>query len=174
MMDERSYETHRAFHSLEAAVVMINKDIFMDLGWQHLAYDQYGIKEIREAHDRGELTDESLGAWEDIDSGDGHRVAAGNLTHLLREQRDIAPAGYLRIIELERGFAAQLSAQAGNPIPGGIPFRRSQPTGDLTAFADRWKWIENDIFGVWAWMTPAGREHFTSMSLDELSREAQK
>jgi hypothetical protein len=109
----------------EDTFVEMQKEIFMDLGWQLHAYDQGGIAEMRRLAEAGELTPEQLEAWEDIASGDPERIAQGNEALVIREQRDILQNEYDEMLDRPLGdvMTYVFSVIAPSPVPDGRPFR---------------------------------------------------
>ncbi len=105
----------------------MQREIFDDLAWQHEAYRQGGIDEIRRLNEIGAIGDDLLQAWEDIASGDPARVDAGNQALLVREQRDIIQDDYdaMRAHHgiVGEAFTRIMTWVAPAPIPGGRPYR---------------------------------------------------
>ena len=101
----------------------MQKQIFDDMAWQHIAYSEGGIAEMRRLAASGQLPPELLDAWEDIASGEPDRVAAGNEVLLIREQRQIIQPDYdeMRAHHGPVGevFTRVLTWTAQSPIPGG-------------------------------------------------------
>ena len=106
-----------------AKFLTMQRKIFDDLAWQHVAYSEGGIAEMRRLAASGQLPPELLHAWEDIASGEPDRIAAGNEALLNREQRQIIQPDYDEM----RGhhgpvgeiFTRVLTWTAQSPIPGG-------------------------------------------------------
>lgn len=149
----------------EDTFLQMQKDIFMDLGWQHTAYAHGGQDAIDALHRDGFLTGDNYLAWQDISSGDPSRIATGNMLLLRREQHDVIQPTYDQLrsrgwIE-GRLFTDFLSENAQSPVPGGRPFKEvvgthvdilhagpltvGWETADVTRFPDRWKWITRDM-----------------------------
>lgn len=146
----------------EDKFVEMQKRIFMDLGWQHAAYDRGGLAEMRRLAQAGQLSPKLLYAWEDIASGDPERVKRGNTALLEREQHDILQPFYDQMQDRPLGKAVtyMMSVTAESPVPGGEPFRdvvdevklplgitvhAPAPTGNIATFSSRWKWISEDM-----------------------------
>lgn len=151
------------FDFYENQLVTMQKQIFLDLGWQHAAYQEGGIGEMRRLASTGELTPQLESAWEDIDSGDPDRVKRGNTVLLRREQHDILQKYYDQMKAhqpLGEAVTYLIGLTAQSPVPGGKPFRdvvnevhlplgitlhAPLPTGNVATFNSRWKWITEDM-----------------------------
>ncbi|MDT0442956.1 DUF2515 family protein [Streptomyces johnsoniae] len=109
----------------EDTFVAMQKEIFVDMGWQHAAYDRGGIEEMRRLAAGGELSPQLLTAWEDIASGDPQRIEQGNAALLRREQETILQDDYAAMQERDLGRAVtyMLGVTSESPVPGGRPFR---------------------------------------------------
>lgn len=113
----------------EVKFLQMQKEIFEDLAWQHEAYLGGGIEELRRVREQepDALDDETLRAWEDIDSGDPQRIARGNKALLRREQRRIVQDHYDEMRRhhgpVGEAFTRLLTLISDNPIPGGRPYR---------------------------------------------------
>jgi hypothetical protein len=156
--------THEVTY-FEDTFLKMQKDIFLDLAWQHTAYQHGGQDAIDALHRDGFLTGDTYLAWQDISSGDPGRVATGNTLLLHREQHDVIQGTYDQLRSRNwiegRLFTDFLSDNARSPIPGGRDFRDVVGThvdlfsigplhvgwesGDVTDFSDRWKWITQDM-----------------------------
>ncbi|MGP3966821.1 DUF2515 family protein [Streptomyces sp. 6N223] len=109
----------------EDTFVDMQKQIFMDLGWQHAAYDRGGIDEMRRLAAEGRLPADQLTAWENIASGDPARIQEGNVALLRREQETILQDDYDEMQRRPLGDAVtyMLGATSESPVSGGRPFR---------------------------------------------------
>jgi hypothetical protein len=140
---------------LEQKLLSMQKEIFMDLAWQHEAYRQGGIEQMRDLAAKGQLDQGMLNAWEDIASGDRARIERGNTELLYREQYQIIQDDYEEIssrgfLDIEgKAISKQLSDKAKSTMPGGRDFREVVPDGNLTNFNDRWQWIQNEMLPRW-------------------------
>lgn len=147
-----------AASELQSALMKGNKDIFLDLAWQHRAYAASGILALKFVDDN----DETLGLravqmvdWISINKGFWQdslfKSSIGARELLRREQRFIIDAVYSEIIALE--LDEIISVLAKNPIPNlpplGKPFAEVVQTGNLAVFNDRWKWIKADMYPGW-------------------------
>jgi hypothetical protein len=130
-----------------------NLGVYADIYWQHLAYSQAGIAEMRNLKARGELPAQQLNAWELIDAGN---ESEGNRQLLLYEQRVLLPravydphaAAFQKLSEIAH-YAPDFAGLLDSPIPGGSSFSRCVPGGNLGAFDDRWRWIETSLLPAW-------------------------
>jgi hypothetical protein len=156
---------------VENKMVGMQKDIFMDLGWQHQAYVERGICELEAAYSRGEISKKNIEAWRDIASGDEARVWRGNKALLRQEQFDVLDPSYK---EIRGGLfggptSGVISKMSRSPIPGGKPFSEVVPGGDVTDFNDRWKWIEDDMLPKYQQLTPAECSTLVNQPLEDLA-----
>ncbi|MCX8495894.1 MAG: hypothetical protein ORN51_06900 [Akkermansiaceae bacterium] len=147
---------------LQRALMKGNKDIFLDLAWQHRAYAASGISALKFVDDN----DASLGLrsvqmtdWVTIDKGvwldSLFKSSFGARELLRREQRFIIEAVYLEITSL--GLDDIISNLAKNPIPNlpplGKSFAEVVQGGNLAFFDDRWQWIKSDMYPGWTGIT---------------------
>lgn len=156
---------------METKLLTMQKRIFDDLAWQHAAYSKGGIGALEAAHQRGEITKDNLNAWKDIASGDKERIQNGNMSLLDREQFFILEEHYEEIRNRPSTggiFAGALSRLADSPVPGGRAFS-SSTGGDITVFADRWKWIEQEIAKPYLNLSPEYRTVLNNQPLRELA-----
>ncbi|MBO0691650.1 MAG: hypothetical protein J2P58_02025 [Acidimicrobiaceae bacterium] len=152
----------------ETQFLTMQKAIFDDLGVEHDAYEYGGVQAVQAllANDSGPVSQSTLKAWEQIDSGDPSQIAQGNEALLHREQLFILQPYYdaLRNHNGPEGrmFSDILSENVASPVPGGEPFRdlggASPPIGnvgpvqlgvdpnDVTVFPDRWQWITSNMY----------------------------
>ena len=137
---------------LDQQFLAMQKAIFMDMGWQHAAYQHGGIDAIKALHAEDQNNDPhgmdltTLKTWEQISSGDPTLVAKGNEALLKREQFWVVQPMYDQVNNRPLdGWAIKLfiSHVTKSPIPGGAPF--SDYPGNVTNFDDRWRWIEQDM-----------------------------
>ena len=150
---------------LQMRLIEAQRSIFEDLAWQHQAFVEAGLPELV-AH-QGVPID----AWRDIASGDPVRVRNGNKA-LLRREQEVILAPFYKAVRDMKDFdliPKQMSEKAESPIPDGKPFRLVVPGGDLTVFADRWKWIETDMFPAYERLTPDRRRKLVNHPLTELA-----
>jgi hypothetical protein len=161
---------------LDIVLLQMQHAIFMDLAWQHEAYRHGGIKALAAAQARGEITDDLLKAWQDIDSGDPGRVNAGNMALLRRKQFNVLQGGgtggfYGQIQDIpDNNFIPEsMSEEARSPVPGGLPFAKVVSSGDITKFEDRWKWLATDMIPAFEKLDPATLQMLVQKSLGELA-----
>jgi hypothetical protein len=108
----------------------MQRDIFDDMAWQHLAFATGGLPAVEALHGSGQLSDELARAWRFIGSDDPARVAQGNLLLANHEQRTIIEDDYDAIRDrspITWGLTVAMSLAAPSPVPGGTSFRDSVP-----------------------------------------------
>ena len=157
--------------SLDIRLMQMQQAIFYDLAWQHQAYREGGIAALREAQARGELSTELLDAWSKINSGDPAQVDAGNRALLRREQETVLQPFYKLIQDIpdNDSIPESMSEEARSPIPGGKKFQEVVEDGDITTFADRWKWLEKDMIPAFEKLPPDRLRELVRKRLDELA-----
>jgi uncharacterized protein YukE len=117
----------------EDRFLMMQREIFDDLAWQHEAFVLGGAPLMREIASRypSELLARDVDAWEDIGSGDAERIQQGNADLLLREQERVIQDDYDAMRDhhgpVGDVFTYGFSAMAENPIPGGQAYRDYDP-----------------------------------------------
>lgn len=156
---------------LERKLLVMQKQIFDDLAWQHMAYVEGGLSALEEAYKRGEISSDNLGAWRDIASGDEERIWRGNIWLLFREQKRILQIHYDEIRNRPLSgtvMGRAMSWLAESPVPGGRPFS-SAVEGDLTLFEDRWRWIEREVIEPYRHLSPEYRARLNAQPLAELA-----
>lgn len=109
----------------ERRFLAMQKQIYDDLAWQHEAFANGGIEEMRRLHDTNELDRDALEAWERIAAGD---VDEGGYQLLDREQRQIIQddykdmrqrtAGPGGLVPVGRLFTQSFGLMADSPVPG--------------------------------------------------------
>jgi uncharacterized protein YukE len=101
----------------------MQKQIFDDMAWKHVAYSMGGIEMMRTLRSNGQIESTEMGNWEHIASGDPGRVDQGNLGLLRREQLRIIQNDYTDMDNHDGPvgdtFTEVLTFTANNPIPGG-------------------------------------------------------
>ena len=158
--------------TVEKILLDMQKDIFMDLGWQHQAYVEGGLPALKAAYDRGDLSSATYEAWTHIASGNEEAVWEGTTALVYREQAQILAPGYEEIRDLFGGGAitAQISNNAPSPIPGGAPFESLYHSGDLADFEDRWRWIEEHMLPEYRALGDERTRELVSQPLEQLAR----
>ena len=115
---------------VETTFLRMQRNIFDDLAWQHLAYQQGGLAAMEALHRQRALDDVQIRAWRDIGSGDRQRVEQGNLELLRYEQDQVIGDDYDDIRDrspVTWALTVGMSHIADSPIPGGRPFREVVP-----------------------------------------------
>lgn len=138
-----------------------NLGVYADIYWQHLAYAQGGIQEMRDLKARGELLVEQLNAWELVEQG---KVWEGNRQLLVYEQSVTLQKGvydqHSKAFKDMSWLADYAPWMLKSPVPGhDVAFTECVPGGNLGAFDDRWKWIDTSMLPAWKKLTqdnPAG------------------
>lgn len=165
----------------ETTLLSMQRQIFDDLAWQHLAFEAGGTAALEAT---AVVPDHMLAAWRDIESGDQRAIAAANKALLHHEQLTVIGDDYDRFREssvLADAFTFVLSVTAESPIPGGRPFRDvvrresgplSLPVENVTIFEHRWEWIEEDLYPAWLGLIRAGQASgLVATPVDELARQ---
>ena len=153
-------------NTVQVRLLFAQRAIFEDLAWQHQAFVEAGLPALVAAGSAARVD-----AWRDIASGDPARVRRGNKTLLRHEQEVVLAPTYTAIRDI-RDFdmiPKQMSAEALSPVPGGKPFAEVVPGGDITVFADRWKWIETDMLPAYERLTPGRRRQLVNTPLADLA-----
>jgi RHS repeat-associated protein len=155
--------------TLQDRLLQMQKDIFLDLAWQHQAYVEGGLSALEIARDAG--VNVPIEAWRDIASGDPDRVRRGNRELLRREQGTILPPHYAAIRDIPDLdiIPSMMSSMALSPIPGARSFGTVVPNGDITVFRDRWRWIESDMLPAYERLSPERRWQLVNTPLTTLS-----
>jgi hypothetical protein len=115
---------------VETTFLRMQRNIFDDLAWQHIAYQQGGLAAMEALHGGGDLRQAHILAWRDIDTGDPARIEAGNARLLRHEQERIIGTDYDRIRDhspITWALTMGMSVIAESPVPGGRPFRDVVP-----------------------------------------------
>jgi hypothetical protein len=115
----------------EDKFLVMQKSIFDDLAWQHEAYLMGGVTLMQQLRSQNMINSSTLGAWEDIASGDPDAVSRGNTALLRREQFDVIQPYYneMRDHHGPVGDVATyaFSTMAEDPMPGGQAYRDYNP-----------------------------------------------
>ncbi len=113
---------------LEVRMLSMQKEIFDDLAWMHVAYRYGGLEALLPRLVGSDHTSARI-AWIDIATGEPGRVAAGNARLLRREQLEIIQDDYDRI-RAHNGAGGEaltrfLTWTADSAIPGARPYREA-------------------------------------------------
>jgi uncharacterized protein YukE len=115
----------------EDKFLVMQKSIFDDLAWQHEAYLMGGLPMMQQLRSQNLINTSTLGAWQDIASGDPDAVERGNMALLRREQFDVIQPYYneMRNHHGPVGDVATyaFSTMAEDPMPGGQAYRDYDP-----------------------------------------------
>jgi hypothetical protein len=159
----------------------MGKRIFTDMAWQHEAYTNGGIAEIRRLKAAGEFDrpykDEPVpngtpDFWEAIDRDDAGSWS-GNRDLFRREQLAIIPPGY-STLQMLPGVAVIMTALADTPHPWGHAFNEffqqsaALETHLVTMGDDRWKWMSEDVLPTWQARLESERGTVVNKSLEDL------
>ena len=146
-------------------MVEIGKAIFLDIAWQHEAFQDNtnlnGVNGIDNAFALVKQRDAEQPipknsyeqAWKKIVNGSDADIAAGNQMLLENEQFTIIQPRYDEIKASTDGSAEtfeRTSAFTGNVHPYHLDFITAMPGKDVSVFADRWAWITQEPHGMWA------------------------
>ena len=164
---------------LQIRLLKMQKDIFVDLAWQHQAFLEGDLKAMEAAGSDGELDQGPMSAWRLIASGDKGAGSRGNFALLLREQRDILEPHYRSLRDLKDFdlIPDRMSRGARCPIAGPLPrmprckdFRIAVPDGDVTVFQDRWRWIELEMIPAFERLTPERLHRLVNRPIELLAK----
>jgi hypothetical protein len=165
---------------LTNTMALIGKAIFLDLAWQHEAFDIDPQKAIALAaeHDKRYKAKFSYEqAWKKIATGNSNQVAEGNQMLLANEQFSIIQPFYDAIRQSKeadsRWFFGKTSAFTNNIHPYHRNFYESFPTtrnADVIVANDRWEWITmpNGMWDNWIRMGHDERIRLVRLSMDDL------
>ena len=139
---------------LQENVLQGNRDVFLDLYWQHLAFSSKdGINQLRQFYCLGTISEDVYNAWENINSGDPDRIWQGNLDLLYHEQKDILQAMYNKdpnqwwiISQPCRTNQTKGACILNSPVPNDT---QVFPHDDISVFEQRWQWIKEQIIPKW-------------------------
>lgn len=121
-----------------------NARVFLDIYWQHLAFENGGLALMKYFRREQELSQGAIDAWE--------AKNAWLMTEKIAfvEQHDILqPAIFSSAYAQLAGTI--FSNGMRSPVPGGTPYRESK---SLSIFEARWRWIKETVLGEWReWLT---------------------
>jgi hypothetical protein len=157
-------------------MVLIGKQIFGDLAWQHEAFLDDPKKSIalaREHDTRYPVQAKYEDAWTMIASADPNSIAEGNKKLLENEQFAIIQPLYdaIRNEPMAAGEFSHVSAFTANIHPYHRGFFRSMPTGTNVASAnDRWSWITqpDGMWDKWVRIPADERAYLVNVPMDKL------
>ncbi|MBW3651606.1 MAG: hypothetical protein KY458_13660, partial [Actinobacteria bacterium] len=115
---------------VENTFLKMQQNIFEDLAWQHVAYQQGGMEGLEALHADGAMRFDHIRAWRHIDAGDRAGVQRGNRALLRYEQQRTIGKDYDDIrnrSEVTWLLTLGMSVVAESPIDGGHPFREVVP-----------------------------------------------
>jgi hypothetical protein len=149
-----------------------NGGIYNDMMWQHMAFQQGGIKEMEKCLKEGSITPEQFAGWKQLSQGKDELAAAkasgdqnaikkanddiwgGNKGLLHAEQKFVGDEVYRKDPESAEAFRWLSSSPLNvmgvtSPVPGGTTFdqhRKGKGGGDdVGDFDQRWDWIEKEM-----------------------------
>ncbi|MBX3387651.1 MAG: RHS repeat-associated core domain-containing protein [Phycisphaeraceae bacterium] len=144
---------------LRRSFIRMAKAVYDDMAWQHLAYLNAGLGELRALVDSGDIPEEVFfDGWCRIAYGD---VQDGNLTLLKYEQLDVLQPHFSA---LRRTYGPllveEMSRRASSDgVPGTMTFREYDPNGDITKFTQRWGWVQHEVMRQWFMFSDDMRVH---------------
>lgn len=156
---------------LTTEIMAVAKDIFENLAWQHEFFlddpDEL-IAVCRQTDpERSHRHPYALG-WEAVASGQPGQIDTGNRMLLENEQYSTIQVHYDRIKTdaYSRRFFFLTRFTMRNIHPHHRRFIVEFPLGDVTVFADRWKWIthERGMWPRWAGMRREERDRLVGLS----------
>jgi len=159
--------------TLEANLMDMAQDVFLDIAWQFKAYYTSGFCALEYADESGNgvLGRYLEDGWENIRDGE---ILAGNKELLFREQAETLASGFSTLSNQDWG--GLFSFKAENPIPTGPDFSEVEPDGDITDFTDRWNWVSeasNSSLNLWNGASDVTKSDWVSNPLkDEAARHA--
>jgi RHS repeat-associated protein len=161
-----------AAKAIQIQLLIMQKEIFLDLAWQHEAFSAGGLLPIEAAFRRGEIDKTQFEAWTKIASGTKKNVELGNKMLLEREQKQIVVRGYEEIKNLVGGSMIDLSMSmlVMSPIPGGTKFSEFIEKGSISNTKDRWNWIKADMLPKFIGLELKERNRLIRLSLLDLAK----
>ncbi len=156
-------------------MVLIGKQIFLDLAWQHELFrdnPQQAVAVARRHDARFPGRASYAQAWTEIASSDSDQIASGNQRLLSNEQFTIIQPLY-DAIKAEPSAAADFShtrAFTGNIHPYHFDFETVMQTGDVTVADDRWAWITQpgEMWDKWVTMPAEERHRLVNLSIEDI------
>jgi hypothetical protein len=156
-------------------MVLIGKQIFLDLAWQHELFRdnvQQAITAAQRHDERFPAKSSYAMAWMAIASGDAGQVASGNQMLLSNEQFSIIQPLY-DAIKAEPNAAesfAHTRAFTSNIHPYHLDFEEAMQGGDVTNADDRWAWITQPggMWDKWVIMPAEERQRLVNLSIEDI------
>lgn len=165
-------------HAISTEFTRMQRDIFMDMGAAHYAYQQGGIELIRQMGANGEMDKDLVRAFEMLDEGrrTGNEALLAQAARLMadREQRILLQPRYNEIAsmgEAGRLMLAAMSVMAVPAVPGGQMMKNAVPGGNIASEDQRMEWIYGEI-DTWGQMTDEQRGEVVDGSLPQNIVEA--
>jgi hypothetical protein len=156
-------------------MVLIGKQIFLDLAWQHELFNSNSQQAITAAqrHDaRFPAKSSYAAAWTAMASGDPGQIAGGNQMLLSNEQFSIIQPLYDAIKNEPSAAGAFASTRAftSNVHPYHLDFETAMPGGDVTNADDRWTWITQPggMWDKWVIMPAEERHRLVNLSIEDI------
>ncbi|PKR76630.1 hypothetical protein CEY16_12445, partial [Halalkalibacillus sediminis] len=157
-------ELNRLFELLAAG----NRGVYEDIYWQHLAYDELGLREIKDIYIKGEINSQIYDAWKLIDTGKQ------------TNNQDLIWKGTMKLAEYEQTFTLQepvFSAETDlyqelsildkmnfpyttffkSPTGKGERYR-DVSDGNIAELENRMNWIENEVNSYKTWYESSPNE----------------
>jgi RHS repeat-associated protein len=164
-----------------------NVGVYADIYWQHMAYSEKGMAEIKLQYDRKDLPHYLYTAWCHINSGDIQHVPSyiwkGNSMLLQYEQRETLQRYYNQHQQAIKWMSNKGNVENwplvgmpvfASPIPGdSVTFYQFNPTGNLANFDDRWRWIEESISPAWRKLSEQNPRHVMTL-IDRLIEQGKQ
>jgi hypothetical protein len=163
---------------LTCAMVLIGKQIFLDLAWQHEAFlvDSQQAITLGHEHDARFPAKESYEtAWTKIASETPADIATGNKMLLANEQFTIIQPLYDAIkSNPDSGDTfSHTRAFTSNVHPYHRDFSTAFPSADVTVADDRWAWISepDGMWEKWVVIPPDERTRLVSLAIDDIIKQ---
>lgn len=152
-MEEKEKRWKPNITDLMESLMAGNKAVFDDLYWQHLAFENKGIGELKKLYCEQSISHEEYSAWKKISMG---KVWEGNRDLLLHEQRYILqPLLYNShpltwyLSDSWGGILVNWGNVLESPVPNDDSVFPSGLDRNIANFNQRWTWIENHILPEW-------------------------
>lgn len=117
---------------VEATYMDMQRQIFDDIAWQHVAYRDGGLAAMESLAEGGDLRDDGyLEVWRNLDTGDPALVGYANERLAFIEQHDVIGDDFDELRNrnpVTWAVTMGMSLVAESPVPGGDPFREVVPS----------------------------------------------